>query len=809
MKARLLFSLELPGMLRLLLVIPVLWGTTLLAADPMVEGLPKLKDMPTPTLEELLTGKPRDWVVLNTDDVLTVDSVSPRPETLAKIQEKILAKEEERKKLLGDERDKLTKEIDDLRYLYVTLPDEPGVTEFRVPVQRIRLIIHHEDLMLRRLDALLSENNVDQALELLMRLQRDRPDWPGVKSAGQKILLTDAVKRLEAGKMEEALVELDELHGQQPQYPGLQERMGQAIGKLVGESLEQKQYLRAQYFLNHLQQKYPGDPVSQEFEARLLKLSREQLAAAGNAAEQRQPRQAAVLAEEAARIWPRNAELRAPHRVYTERFQRLHVGVLDLPGECRAYPLPSGADLRRQHLTRLPLFEIDRVRDGTAYYRTRFFDEWEPRDLGRQIRFTIRRYRQPYEMQAAITAPEVVTPILQRLDERHPDYDERLASFIRSVDVESPTEFTLTFRRVPPRLEPLLSRLFLLQPGESQWALAPLEDPGGFVLQDQTPEQVSYVRKLAEPDGLPKYHVAEIVEHRYDSPERVVQGLARGEVSMAPDLTDAAIRRIQADTDLSKKFFIQPYTLPKTDLLQFNPASPALRVRELRMAISYAVDRDRLLREVVLQDPQARHGRAVTTPFLSTSPARNVLVEPRRYDISSAVAMALAARKKLGTIPPLTLVVAPGAIPRACAEDMARIWRRIGLEIKVVHAEEPAPENWDILYRTVQMTEPIIEMWPFLTFEDRARISALDVYPDWLKQELVQLDRTSDQSRAIEALQVLHRHLWEDAAYVPLWEVDQFIVIRKNISGFPQRPIHCYDEIDRWSVDAWYQTELP
>ena len=48
-------------------------------------------------------------------------------------------------------------------------------------------------------------------------------------------------------------------------------------------------------------------------------------------------------------------------------------------------------------LTNRPLFELDRVRGGTTFYRTRYFDEWEPFDLGRRVHFTLSQVRQPWE----------------------------------------------------------------------------------------------------------------------------------------------------------------------------------------------------------------------------------------------------------------------------------------------------------------------------------------------------------------------------------------------------------------------------
>src|SRR5690606_26139671 len=44
--------------------------------------LPKLKEMELPSVEELLHGKPTDWIVMVNQDVLIVEPVSPRPGTL-------------------------------------------------------------------------------------------------------------------------------------------------------------------------------------------------------------------------------------------------------------------------------------------------------------------------------------------------------------------------------------------------------------------------------------------------------------------------------------------------------------------------------------------------------------------------------------------------------------------------------------------------------------------------------------------------------------------------------------------------------
>ncbi|MEW4488112.1 ABC transporter substrate-binding protein [Thalassoglobus sp. JC818] len=773
------------------------------------EALPTLEEMTLPTAEQLLNDPPKDWVVLNTGGVLTVESVNPRPDTLALRQAEIEAKEEERRRLPVEQRDRLSREIDDLNQFFVSLPNVQGNPEFKFPLRRIVEIIHHEDLMIRRIKELLKVDEINPALELLTRLQRTRSDWPGLNEVYIDLLFVDTRIRVDNGDYSSSLMLIDELLEKDKTYGGIPELAGRAISGLTQAAIDRNDYLSAQFYLSWLENRFPNHSVYDQFSGQLSQKVESILAKADEAGQTGEHREAAKLVDEAVSIWPRTPGLRGPHRVHSERFQRLKVGVIDAPGECDAYFIEGPADRRKAELTELNLFEVDRLRDGTAYYWTRFFDEWEPTDLGREMRFKLKQFRQPYEMQAIVSVTDIVTHLINRLNPDHPNFDERLSAYVNSVEVISPTEFSLAFKRVPPRIEPLLAQITVGNLNEDE-AIGPITDPGGFRMVDEADDQTVYLRKLSEPEGLQKYHVAEVLEQKYESYEKAAQGLVRGEVSMLPELPDRIIRRMQADEAFMKKFFVLQYMMPETHVLQFNPASTVLRNRELRTALAYAVNRERLLREVVLQDPKMAHGRLATTPFFASNPGRNLLVEPRRHDLSAAVAMLLASKKQLKDgIPPLTMIVAPGPVEEEVARDIARVWNKIGLQVNLVYAHEPKPASWDILYRRTQIPEPLVQMWPFLSLQPRAKLSDLDHYPDWLKQELVQLDRTSDQSRAITALQTLHRHLWYDTSVFPLWELDRFVVIRKNVQGFPQRPLHCYDRIDRWTIDAWYETELP
>jgi hypothetical protein len=82
--------------------------------------------------------------------------------------------------------------------------------------------------------------------------------------------------------------------------------------------------------------------------------------------------------------------------------------------------------------------------------------------------------------------------------------------------------------------------------------------------------------------------------------------------------------------------------------------------------------------------------------------------------------------------------------------------------------------------------------------------------PDWLRIELLDLDSAPDWKSAINRLQTLHAHLYSEVAYIPLWEVDDTIVLRKNVRDFPPfKFVNAYQDVERWIVQSWFPEDEP
>lgn len=782
------------------------------APDIRDTDLPKLQDLALPSADELLTGDSRDWIVLKNSEVVICEPIVPRPDTLLKRQQEIDAKILERRGKSPEELERIQAQLDRLRLLVITLPEDTENPEYALPIILIERIIHHEDLVLQRIDALIAEGNIPKAFELLLRLETQWSNWPGAVDRHNQLLFTDGQQRLQAGNPESALVVFKDLRARNPEFAGLSDAIAASYGELAKRALEAGDNRAARHFLFQLDNLYPNNPVFQQYAAGMAQRANELLSSAEQAARDGQHASAADLAWQAAVFWPRTPNLLPRFRPLAQRYQVLKVGVvtLPLPGENTAAAVVDPAAARARQLRDVPVFEVERYRNGSAFYRTRYFESWEPFDLGRRLLISLRQTRQPWETQPILDAPAFVALLEQRLDPASPDYDERLAGYIESVAVRSPVELELRFRRVPARVEPLLASLVPTDSGSGAGGEIAGVGQGGFVAVQADADSVTYRRAVPEPNGLSEYHVAEIVERRYTSYDKAVLGLRQGEVSMLADLPDWILKRVQADPKLKDEMFIQPYALPTTHVLQLNPQSPALKIREFRRALLHAIDRDRILKQTVLRDPTAAHGRLVTSPFPSFSPANSFEVGQHSFDQSAALALVLAAAPQMDNqLPLLRMLVPPTPVERAAAEELIRYWKRVRIEVEIIDPGTVSDEDsdWDLCYRTLRSAEPTVELWPFLANGPTAQIGDLAVFPDWLRHALVDVDRTSDWGRALETIRGLHPKLWSEVRCLPLWEVDQFLVVRRNVQGFPERPMHCYHGIERWTMQSWYPAE--
>jgi len=782
-------------------------------AEPEKEELlPKLSEMAVPTVEEL-HKLPVDWIIIQQkgeERALVTRPVHPRPNTVDAMNKAIEESKKWPRPATEEEREAQRERREELNWLTVFVPEGEEMAEYQLPLALIRRIIYHEDLVIRRAQLFMDDGKLRDAFELLFELDRRMPNWPGLADSKNRLVFLEAQGAFERNDHEAALAYLEELHGRNSRYPQLSARLGLVADKLIGDARSEDNYRRARHFLGRLSQREPQHEVALRWRDSLLTEARGLLDEAAQASAAGKHDRAVEAATKAALVWPQTPGLAEAHRRYAGRFQQLYVGVVRWSGEPTAYPLATMADERIKRLTQFDVFEVDHVDDST-HYRTSLFEQWTPVDLGRQATFSLRPTRATWESKPRLTAAEVVSDLADRIDPSSPRFDERLFHFIKTLRVRSPYEFEIFFARVPVRTEPLFR--FAVRGNRTD---GPTDSEGErshvdvlsrrFELHAQSGDRVSYRRSVPQPDGLTEYQCAEVIERRYESPERALQGLLRGEISVLTELPRWHVASLKADD----RFFVVPYALPTTDVLQFHPGNKALASREFRMALASAIDRERLLRGILLREPEADAANyLITAPYARKFAAYNPLVPQRTVDLTVAASLVLAAKKSLGgEIPPLKMVCAPDATVEAVAREMIAQWKRIGITVELVTEPGAKPAEWDLVYRRLRMEEPMTQLWPFLTLDDQPRTAAVRHLPDWLRQELIALENAGDWSTANSLMHDLHRHLFADVQYIPLWEFEDYFVARKNIRGFSSEPMHPYQNIERWIVQPWIAPDV-
>eukprot|EP00913_Durusdinium_trenchii_P028490 g26718.t1 len=796
---------------------------------------PKLEDMQVPSVKELFEQEPRCWVVLKNQDVIIAQPVNPRPDTLKKIQARIDRLKDTRPPPPGPERDKFIQARRDAPFLPVSVFGPGDNPEKVIHISHIDQVIHHEDLQLRRIGMLQDAGELELSYSLLFNLKRNRPTWPTIAHYENRQLFTEARERFKANNPISALFRLERIHTSNSKFAGLKQFIGEVADRLITDAINQKDYRRARHYIGRLRRREPDHSVYQKWKSQLEGEAGKLLEVARNAAKAKKHEDAATAAMAAVNIWPATPGLRGAYDAMTRRFQTLNVGVISFSGENPAYFLPTEADRREKYLTQTSMFEakgftFEPTHDDVIHYQTRYFSEWEPKDLGRQILFKLRAQREYFDPQPAVTSSSIASTLRARLDPKGPHYDERLASYVKSFTVHSPTELEIRFSRVPARVESVLN-FPLIRParrddkvadakgttpvsvgGETVKASNAIDSPRFTPYRpvEWTDSRRAYRRFIPEPEDVPenRYHVGQVVEHKFKSYEEAIQALKRGKIQMLAHVRPWEVDLLKKDD----RFDVRQYALPTTHVLQFNPESDTLKSREVRRALRYALDREDMLRKIALRlegDPgPSPKGRVISSPFPSNNYATKLGIKPMKHDLvlalalkvvmsrahervhhvglGSSMAMAITpTAEKEGWMPTLRMLIPPGDIVRGVAEKCVETWDRIGIKVVIVtQAPGKEPPQWDIMYRTIKMVDPVVDLWPFLTFDDRARVESLTHLPDWLRQELIRLDVARDWAQVTRSLGELHEHMQLQALMIPLFEVDDYLAIRNTISAF-------------------------
>lgn len=765
--------------------------------ESRVTDLPLFEDLVIPSAEELLTGEKVTWINLTNKRVVISRPISPRPNTLEIQAEKLLKMKLEGSPTNPEKLKVFQDRVYQLRRIRGGFIDAVEAPEFLILTNLIESIWHHEDLMLKRAELLIAEMKFEVAYDLLFALQNINSDWPGLTETHQRLIFENGKSLRENKDLNSALARFEQLLLRNSDYPELSQQLAATTVDLIDAAVAENDFRQARHFLHRLEHNLPQNSTINQQSNRLQSLMQKTLRDAREAAASGNDREAFLLCSKATEIWPYDTKLRDTYREHANQFQILKVGVINCAGAKHLSPFPTKADLREESLSRYSLFEVHSF-DDSPHYHTSLIEHWEPTELGRNLDLTLQTTFDYWNPQTPLTAVQLADSLRTQLDPNHPAFNEQLRGFIEEIHIRSPYRVELKFQRTPLRPEAILSQPLTTTTFHKNWRLT--ESP--------TPEQATFRRATEEAKNVPQRHVTEIHETAYANHEEVLRALFRGEIDYIPELPVSHAAKLEIESD----WIIRKYQLPETHFIQVRPGSLLATNSELRRAMLYALDREELLRSTVLNGAPAQYGRLTTSVFPSQSRAFNPLVNDITPDPYVARSLTLAAEKTLeGKLPTLKMSVPPdpGLLP--IIETLLEDWERIGIKVEVITStNEASPaENWDLAYRVISMTEPLTQLWPLLTTQSKTRVEDLQILPGWLRQELIQLELSTNWNDARTRLHELHQSLWSEVFYLPLWELDRFSMARRNLTGIPKTPLQPYQNINRWIVSPWFDQSRP
>ncbi len=812
------------------------------AQDEPVERSEIQPDLPS--AKDLMTVDPFDWVYTKDGQIFVVEPLYPRPETLEKIAAEKARLDGERGGTAEQRKARTTRKIE-LKDINIVLLDDQS-EDYVLPVSQIEKIVSFEDMMLARATRLIGMNEIAQAYDLLLEVEALVPGWRKTVPLLDQLLIAEAIDNSTKGNQYAALALLDELAARNIDHPELPGKFAEIVDPLIQAAAGESKFPEADYFLKRMSRHFPDHPVvtgwenrfENQMEALLAKAS--QLSAAGKTAE------AASAAIEANRVRKITGTLRETFREHVSRFQTVRIPVRRFSGEQIVSPVELECDRRHRQLTTVDLFE-PYAADELTYFQSSFFDLWDPTDLGREVVFSIRQSRPYWQSQPVLSANQIADTLSDQLNPDLPSFNPRLASFVKGFSVRSPTELQVSFNRVPLNLEALFRFPVMAIPEDADPTLheAPRELLSKrFELVEETDTTRSYRRTIPEPKDLirTQYHVAEVVEKKFPDRHSEIQAFIRREIDVLPHLRPWEIDIFKASGDA----FVQEYIVPQTHVLVFNPTSEATENPQIRRALSFGVDRERLLERVILRDEKMKYGKPSKAPWHARSYANSPLVDAPEHDMFLSFLLRMAALQKLRIpakqklvadakaaaikakadwdesifrrdnadrinsagadikLPTLRFVVEADEVSLLAAEQMVIRWRALGFEIEMIPADKPGEKlgdgDWDFMYRNVRLHEPLLDLWALMLTDDNFDVKRLASYPDWMRQELINLDYATSFLDAQKRLFIIHRHMAAQGFIVPLWELRDFIAFQRNMSGFEGRPLSVYQNVERWQV---------
>ncbi len=726
--------------------------------------------------------------------------------------------------------------IDQRPFDLIHLTDEAGGGEFKVmlipfpgrvipkdpqPAERIQVVLMKfperkyeiawksiakielfEDMIMREAQTRLEEKDFIGAFQNLSFMMRAYPNYPRLKELRQDFLWRSLTMSFQGGQFAQMLSALEELRRIAPTFreKDVMAAMNRVARTLVEDYEKKGDLASAKALLTRLMDTYGDIDVVKEWKQKIENQARAKQSEAEEFFKAKRYRDAQRAASVSISMFPQLEESKKLLEEINRVYPLVRVGVMQRCGEkIDPSSLMDWAGRRAGGLSFQPLFQFRATGNEGGNYSFALGSSYVLSDDRKQLILTI-----DPKIQKSLNAFGLAQILVDKATPDSPQYDPSWAAIFDSVEATGGTQLIVNLQRPNVLPHALL-----------QWTLPddpslPGALPGPYLPPKFTENEASFkLRPSEHGSNLPM----EIVEIFYDDPKAAINDLIRGDIDMIDQLYPSDAKRLASESRLQT----MSYALPTTHMLIPLSEHPYLVKEKFRRALMYATNRQSMLQGELLKSNDPLDGRLISGPFpkgLGESDplayAYNDKIEPISYNPQLAKLLVLisekeieAASAKLGQSKPELKKLVIGCpdfeFARVAVQAMIQQWEIIGVpaESKVLPPDAPADQlkECDLIYVITTMWEPATDIERLLGASSFAASSN-----PFVVQGLERVRAARNWKEIRDALQDMHRVINYHLPLLPLWQVTDKFVLRKNIEGVGNQPISLYQSIRSWRV---------
>lgn len=692
--------------------------------------------------------------------------------------------------------------------LQVRLLDRPAQL-FDVQWSDIAEIRLFEAMLLEEATRLTKQGEFDEAFDYFNHLLQFYPKLPGLNLAADRFLQQDALAAYKAEKYDRALAVLLSLLERNPQFGGLAKAVDAVGGKIIERQLAARQFAAARSTLQLMASQFPGLPLEAvpAWRKRFTAAAAQKVAEARELVAARKFADARRTIQQALSIWPEAEEANQLLATIDAAFPLIAVGVMesapsDLTPRIDSWPSQRCSRLIQRSLAEL----VDYGSEGGIYASP--LGALAQDTAGTTL--TLQIDPQNLSSDAVAAAAASVARMLLAISEvsnlgRVKDLIGRLAA----VRFEFPDKVYVDFVARHVRPEALLQ---LPLPGEIVGRLS-----SAVFTPSSREANVLRFEQLGKPAPPGATGVRCIEEITFPDDDAAIVALLRGEIDILDRIPPWQLSKLRAQPDIN----VGAYRLPTVHVIIPNPKSKLANQREFRRAIVYGIDRERILKDILLGGQSLPGFQTLSGPFPAgmsqSDPVRyayNNQIQPHPYDPRLASLLATVAwnavkksqRPDAGkdgaaeppneeAMPPLRLAHSSDPLARTACRSIKLQLDAIGIPIQLVElkSEADGEHDYELRYAELAVWEPLV---------DAARVLGIDgvagTSTDYMIGTLGKLDSATTWNQVQAALYGIHELAHSDLPVIPLWQTVNHFAYRRNFQGIVESPVVLYQNVGSW-----------